>query len=258
VFPWLLNFNGDKWFDSIFIANKQNEGKLAEPMAASRQETEPPVCVVCVECGASRPGAAYIEYSPGNIKLRRCAKCGTVVDKYVEYGDLLIAVDVFLHKTAAHRHIILNRGASVWSVAWAFCFNSMIEFYIRMHYLRQVGGVQEISGAVLSAATANFLSIIICLIGGYFLLRHSPDHFKASTIVQAVSLGSGPKVLFVIMSIWTYPLGFVLVLRALTVSCTIVALHASLADVSPTLVAILGLVSCSVQGLWGGIYLELD
>lgn len=51
----------------------------------------------------------YIEYSPTNIRLTRCSKCGKVADKYVEYELLLVLTDVVLHKRPAVRHMLFNR-----------------------------------------------------------------------------------------------------------------------------------------------------
>jgi hypothetical protein len=51
----------------------------------------------------------YVEYSPTNIRLTRCAKCGKVADKYVEYELILVLMDAILHKRPAVRHLLFNR-----------------------------------------------------------------------------------------------------------------------------------------------------
>ena len=49
----------------------------------------------------------FVEYTAGNIKLTRC-KCGSVADKYVEYENILIAIDIILLRKAAYRHVLYN------------------------------------------------------------------------------------------------------------------------------------------------------
>jgi hypothetical protein len=51
----------------------------------------------------------YVEYSPTNIRLTRCAKCGKVADKYIEYELLLVLLDAILHRKPAVRHLLYNR-----------------------------------------------------------------------------------------------------------------------------------------------------
>lgn len=64
----------------------------------------------CVECGQSAP-LLYKEYSKGNIRLSVCSACNGTVDKYVEFENLLIFVDLMLFRTPAYRHILYNRAA---------------------------------------------------------------------------------------------------------------------------------------------------
>lgn len=51
----------------------------------------------------------YVEFSPTNIRLTRCSKCGKVADKYVEYELLLVLLDTVLHRKPAVRHLLYNR-----------------------------------------------------------------------------------------------------------------------------------------------------
>ncbi|GBG26957.1 Protein arv1-like [Hondaea fermentalgiana] len=221
---------------------------------------------VCVECGAQGPGAAFVEYSPGNIKLKRCEDCGQVVDKYVEFEDLLVGVDVLLHKTSAHRHVIFNRAAppvsskatkalyaTTWPVIWAFCFNSMIEFYIRMYYIGDEVNPAVLVSALCAGAGFNLLAIAIGVAAAR--LCQQRQNFDPGALARALSLGSAPKALFVVMSIWTYPRAFVLVLRALTASCTAVSLHAAMRTVSRATALFIALVVCAAQSAGGGIAL---
>jgi NAD-dependent SIR2 family protein deacetylase len=67
-------------------------------------------CFTCVHCGNAVP-ALYIEYSPRNIRLCRCDKCGKEADPFVEMGTLEIVVAAILHRPLAYVHAIHNRGS---------------------------------------------------------------------------------------------------------------------------------------------------
>jgi hypothetical protein len=60
----------------------------------------------CIECGKPTENI-YIEYGKGNLRLAVC-KCGAFVDKYVEYDEVLIFIDMILLKPQAYRHMIFN------------------------------------------------------------------------------------------------------------------------------------------------------
>lgn len=61
----------------------------------------------CVNCG-SPVIALYIQYSPGNIRLTKCAKCKAVADEYIECEMMILLIDLILHKTKAYRHLFFN------------------------------------------------------------------------------------------------------------------------------------------------------
>ncbi|KAI9400024.1 hypothetical protein POPTR_002G181700v4 [Populus trichocarpa] len=48
----------------------------------------------CVECGFPIE-TLFVQYSPGNIRLMRCANCEAVADEYIEC-EFMILVDVFV------------------------------------------------------------------------------------------------------------------------------------------------------------------
>lgn len=72
----------------------------------------------CVEC--SEPVTSlYQEYSKGNLKLTQCVRKGTActdqqpsckqfADKYIEFDNVIIAIDVILLKPQVYRHLLFN------------------------------------------------------------------------------------------------------------------------------------------------------
>jgi hypothetical protein len=63
---------------------------------------------VCVECLYRENDSLYKKYSEGNLRLTRCRRCGDFVDRYVEYDNVLIVLDLVLHKNPAYRHLLFN------------------------------------------------------------------------------------------------------------------------------------------------------
>ncbi|XP_057835889.1 protein ARV 2 isoform X2 [Cryptomeria japonica] len=63
--------------------------------------------LLCINCG-SPVNALFIQYSPGNISLTKCAKCKAVADEYIECEIMILLIDLILHKTKAFRHLFFN------------------------------------------------------------------------------------------------------------------------------------------------------
>jgi hypothetical protein len=62
----------------------------------------------CVECSTPTP-QIYVEYGKGNIRLVQCTNCSKFCDKYVEFDETILFIDMILLKPAAYRHVIHNR-----------------------------------------------------------------------------------------------------------------------------------------------------
>lgn len=61
----------------------------------------------CVQC-MTPADSLFIEYSHGHIKLTDCPNCNQTVDKYVEYDNVLIFIDLLLLKPECYRHMVYN------------------------------------------------------------------------------------------------------------------------------------------------------
>lgn len=62
------------------------------------------ICIECIESVSS----LYTQYSPSNIRLTACPRCNKFADKYIEYDNVLIFVDIILLKPQAYRHLVFN------------------------------------------------------------------------------------------------------------------------------------------------------
>lgn len=61
----------------------------------------------CIHCGTPLP-ALYEQYGDTHIRLIMCEVCHCVADKYIEYDNVLLFIDLILIKPPAYRHTIFN------------------------------------------------------------------------------------------------------------------------------------------------------
>lgn len=62
---------------------------------------------ICINCGSSLP-ALYEIYGESHLRLLLCQHCNTTADKYIEYDNVLLFIDLILMKPCAYRHTIYN------------------------------------------------------------------------------------------------------------------------------------------------------
>lgn len=61
----------------------------------------------CVHCGFPIK-SLYVQYSPGNIRLMKCENCKKVADEYIECENMILVIDLLLHKEKVYRHLFYN------------------------------------------------------------------------------------------------------------------------------------------------------
>ncbi|KAG0678366.1 sterol homeostasis protein [Pichia californica] len=62
---------------------------------------------ICIHCG-SVLSELYEQYGGRHIRLSQCQHCNRVADKYIEYDNVLLFIDLILIKPCAYRHTIYN------------------------------------------------------------------------------------------------------------------------------------------------------
>ncbi|QLQ82297.1 hypothetical protein HG537_0H00580 [Torulaspora globosa] len=63
--------------------------------------------MICIEC--TRPvDSLYTVYSNKHIQLTDCPECKSVVDRYVEFDNVILFIDLLLLKPGAYRHLVFN------------------------------------------------------------------------------------------------------------------------------------------------------
>lgn len=63
--------------------------------------------MICIEC-AQPAECLFTVYSNGHIQLTDCSHCKKVVDRYVEFDNVLLFIDLLLLKQGAYRHLVYN------------------------------------------------------------------------------------------------------------------------------------------------------
>lgn len=63
--------------------------------------------MICIECGQPSE-SLFTVYSNGHIQLADCSHCKGVVDRYVEFDNVLLFIDLLLLKQEAYRHLVYN------------------------------------------------------------------------------------------------------------------------------------------------------
>lgn len=63
--------------------------------------------MICVECDELVP-SLYTTYQNGHIKLTDCQNCQQSADKYIEYDNVLLFIDIILLKPQAYKHLVYN------------------------------------------------------------------------------------------------------------------------------------------------------
>ena len=72
--------------------------------------------MMCIHCCA--PVQELYNGQANNIRLTRCPKCENICDKYIEYEQPLIFLDIALQRVETHRHILFNSLAFQSSPLW--------------------------------------------------------------------------------------------------------------------------------------------
>ncbi|KAK6459248.1 Arv1-like family-domain-containing protein [Scheffersomyces xylosifermentans] len=64
--------------------------------------------MICIECTNPNIDCLFSKYKSEYIKLTICPKCGKIADKYIEYDNVILFIDILLLKKQAYRHMTYN------------------------------------------------------------------------------------------------------------------------------------------------------
>ncbi|XP_011628583.1 protein arv1 homolog isoform X4 [Amborella trichopoda] len=162
----------------------------------------------CVHCGFE-VRALFIQYSPGNIRLTKCGRCGAVADEYVECEYMILLIDLILHKAKAYRHLLYNfPNRNVVNLEGIGCKQNSRRFGI----------------------VGKFLSITLYLWKGALLLgtkilqKSSSEILRFKEVLLAIIVSSYFKIFLITMMIWEFPLSVLFIIDLFVLSSNAVAL----------------------------------
>lgn len=206
----------------------------------------------CVECGC-HVDHVYKEYSKGNIRLSICNKCNQTVDKYVEYENILIFIDLLLHKPQAYRHVMYNHKPSFTkNHAWKFAFIStlldmnMKAYLFDQHQLVYVNKeyyLQEIPSPLLLSLhlfTLSLIENISFYIMMYFLCHYYYPNVNVNgrnilwnNLFSTVVVSNFGKLFTILSIIWNYHWAIIPVIGGLVYTSNVVAVRIFLQQTTP-------------------------
>eukprot|EP01122_Echinamoeba_exundans_P004151 TRINITY_DN14163_c0_g1_i1.p1 TRINITY_DN14163_c0_g1~~TRINITY_DN14163_c0_g1_i1.p1 ORF type:complete len:245 (+),score=27.39 TRINITY_DN14163_c0_g1_i1:22-735(+) len=184
-------------------------------------------CRVCVECG-HRVDALYRVFSARNIQLLPCAHCKKIVDPFVEFDHIVVALDALRLRLPVYRHILWNIQATVASYTKILVAIIFFSTYARLFSFSPEEPFKDVLHNLFAFA-ATLIELLAytagCFIASSILLFTSSTNFKLTFLkhVEATIVASASSILFVTILIWSYEPNFVALLRLLLLASHIVS-----------------------------------
>ncbi|KAL7720572.1 Protein ARV [Entamoeba marina] len=197
----------------------------------------------CIECGKDVTGT-YEVFCGQFIRLKRCPHCGEVCDKYIEYDNVLVFLDLFLQKPKVFKHLLFNHDQSINSFFIKLFFGSLIlESYIRQMtipfpsmYTFIANGIQMIIEDII------FLTLFVVTIP---LFRKISISDSIKIVCQSLVIGSLGKVLLCLVLMWDNSMSIYLFSLAMS-NLTYAGSLGSLLNMKPLWALTYTLLLCSI------------
>lgn len=209
----------------------------------------------CVHCGTA-VNEVYVQYSPGNIRLTKCAKCKCVADEYVECEMMIVLIDLILHKPEAYRHLFFNypnlnkldMKDLIWKTSLLFvlldsCKQSLIgggkvdavKWDSLSAFLLTAGKLV----ALVTVRNIVFLSTIV--IASLFLLQNRPSWKmrRWTDSLLALLLSSYFKFFTLAMMVWDFSPFMIHIIEMFVLSSNTIALKVMMNTTTPIAAAVI-------------------
>lgn len=174
--------------------------------------------MICIEC-LHPVHSLYVEYSPTNIRMTVCPKCGQFADKYIEHDAIVIAIDLLLLKPQAFRHMVFNvltSGSSSDSLhpqairMWIL----ITLFDVYLTWAKAEKAQSSLSHQrILQLPVLNqyLIFLVYCIVDSaviHFVIRYFAKRFlgwsRPNALSTAVLIASSSKLFPILMLIWPY------------------------------------------------------
>ncbi|KAJ6940653.1 protein arv1 [Populus alba x Populus x berolinensis] len=197
----------------------------------------------CVECGFPIE-TLFLQFSPGNIRLLRCANCEAVADEYIECEFMIILIDLILHKTKAYRHLLfsvinqrrVNFEGLLWKSIFVFllldAYRSLLlrrnegEWGSSMSFSSIVSTFQEyfLLQILVDVFVGNLMFICVVLLSMRLLLNTSIEISRCRDVLLAVLVSSHFKIFLIATMVWEFPFSVIFIIDLFVLSSSTVAL----------------------------------
>lgn len=208
----------------------------------------------CVHCGTSI-NEVYVQYSPGNIRLTKCAECKCVADEYVECEMMIILIDLILHKSEAYRHLFfnypnlnkLNMKDLIWKTSLLFflldsCRQSLIGAgKVNAVKWDSFSSFLSTAGKLMALVLVqNLVFFLTTLMASLFLMR-SGAHWRLRwmDLLLALLLSSYFKLFTFAMMVWDFSPFMVHIVEMFVLSSNTIALKVIMNATTPVAAAII-------------------
>ncbi|KAL8121779.1 protein ARV 2-like [Apium graveolens] len=192
----------------------------------------------CVHCGFPLK-SLYIQYSPGNIRLMKCERCKKVADEYIECENMILVIDLILHKEKVYRHLFYNMftretlNFEVW--LWKLAFSFLILDTYKIFVLSRIedGLKSSMSFASLISCYAkllmdvgfgNLMFLMMLFLGIRVLTRASVGTTSFKDALLAILVSSYFKIFLLSTMIWEFPSSVLYINDIVVLSSNTVAL----------------------------------
>ncbi|XP_049852442.1 protein arv1 homolog [Schistocerca gregaria] len=206
---------------------------------------------VCVECGMPVSSLYSHVGSKQDIQLTICEHCHNFADKYVEFDNVLIILDLLLHKISVCRHMVFNLSVSRHHripYVKVILLSLLLIAYTRLYYLDLDDPLQSNSRnlftfwiVLLEYIVSTVILTLFCML--YFRTYKFREVFAEVTVVLSVTPFPSLVLLFAI--IWKYQLHFLLCTQLFTLSSQYLVLKTYLKSSAST--AFLGILMSALS-----------
>ena len=207
---------------------------------------------MCIHCCS--PVQELYNGQANNIRLTRCPKCEKICDKYIEYEQPLIFLDVALQRLEAYRHILFNSLAFQSSPLWLFALlaasaagRTVLVFFESFVWQTNVGDSSTVAYIVNRPLPAPAFSWLVCAFFKqllWLLLRWAIQsrcalrvaaassgrmrELSFRQLVHALSMSSYGYTAYLLMMAWDYDSRIHIVVSIFVFISNAVAMHAAI------------------------------
>ncbi|ELP95187.1 protein ARV1, putative [Entamoeba invadens IP1] len=158
----------------------------------------------CVECGAEIEDT-YEIFCGQFIRLKMCPQCKKIADKYIEYDNVLVYLDLFLQKPPVYRHLLYNHDKAIMAFFVKLFLGSMLlEGYIRQSTV-QFPNFYSFLRNIAQAIFEDVIFLIMCIIP-IVLIKKTTIEETVVMVSQSFLIGSLGKIFLCLVLMWNDPL----------------------------------------------------